>query len=359
MQINKVTLNNFRNINRADIELGCGINVFYGDNGQGKTNFLESIYFASMGRSHRSSKDKELINIDQAKASARVYTQSKHHQDCISFEIEKDNKKINVNNMPIKKLGDLFGHLLCVIFSPEDLSLLKMGPQVRRRFMDMELCQLYPSYYYNLRMYYNVVRQRNNLLRSVKTNPNLTDTLDIWEGQMVTYGIPLMDARAKFTKEISAIAYKNQKEITGGKDELEMVYKNHTDESSFLDKLVKSRSIDIARGFTSVGVHKDDIEFKINGKQAKSYASQGQQRTAALSVKLAEIELIKDKLDQTPVLLLDDLLSELDASRQGFLVDKMSGLQSVITMTGAEGNFKKYVGKAGAKVFKVEGGVIS
>jgi len=356
MHITKVSLSNFRNISKTEVNLGEGINIFFGDNGQGKTNFLESIYFASMGRSHRTAKDKDLIKIDEKVAFARVCVQNERHQDYISFEIEKESKKIAVNNTPIKKLGELFGHLLCVIFSPEDLSLLKMGPQVRRRFMDMELCQLYPSYYYNLRMYYSVIRQRNNLLRAVKNTPSLMDTLDIWEEQMVAYGMPIMEARERFIKKISTIAEKNQSEITGGKDRLEVIYKNHVDCDLFLDKLIKSRNLDIMRGFTSVGIHKDDVEFKINDKAAKNYASQGQQRTAALSIKLAEIDLIKEERGQTPVLLLDDLLSELDATRQEYLMDKIKGLQSIITMTGAEGNFKKYISVEKAQTFKVEQG---
>jgi len=359
MQVKRVILSNFRNIAVTDVELGSGINVIYGDNAQGKTNFLESVYFSSVGRSHRAGRDRELVFLGEKSASATVFVVGDHGVDKITTEIDKDGKKMWVNGLPIKRLGELFGHLLCVIFSPEDLSLIKAGPQLRRRFMDMELCQLYPAYYHNLRMYYKVMKQRNNLLREIYSNPKLVDTLEVWDEQLVAYGKPIINARKAFVTHLSEIANSNQEEITGGRENLEIIYKNNTDQDSFMDRLTRVRNHDIQRKHTSVGIHKDDMDFRINNKDGRLYASQGQQRTAALSIKLAQIDLIKKERGQTPVLLLDDILSELDTSRQQFLMKKNSGLQSIITLTGAESHFRTYTSHDDTKIFHVKNGAIN
>lgn len=359
MQLKRVILTNFRNIAYADVELGEGINIIYGNNAQGKTNFLESVYFSSVGRSHRAGRDRELVFLGEKSAFAKVFVASDHGVDKIATEIDKDGKKMYVNGLPIKRLGELFGHLLCVIFSPEDLSLIKAGPQLRRRFLDMELCQLYPSYYHNLRMYYKVMKQRNNLLREIYSNPKLVETLEIWDEQLVAYGKPIINARRDFITHLSEIANKNQEEITGGVEKLSIIYKNNTNQDSFMDRLIKVRNHDIQRKHTSVGIHKDDMGFNINNKDGRLYASQGQQRTAALSIKLAQIDMIKKEQGQTPVLLLDDILSELDAYRQEFLMKKINGLQSIITLTGGEGHFQTYASLGNTKIFCVENGAIS
>ena len=357
MYIQKVILNNFRNIKNLDIELVKGINVFFGDNAQGKTNFLESVYFCATGRSHRGGRDRDLITLGEKTARAKVFfVDSDSCADDISVEIDKEGKRIWVNGLPIRRLGELFGNLFCVIFSPEDLSLVKAGPGLRRRFMDMELCQLYPTYYHDLRLYYKIMKQRNNLLRDIGTKPDLIDTLEVWDEQLVKHGINIIKARSVFIERLSKIAHKNQHEITGGSENLEIIYKNHVDEDVFLEKLIKARSFDIARKSTSVGIHKDDMEFKVNDKDGRIFASQGQQRTAALSVKLAQITLIEQEQNETPVLLLDDLLSELDTSRQKFLMERMHGLQSIITLTGAESAFDSFLNQKDAKIFMVEKG---
>lgn len=356
MLIKKVLLNNFRNINEAEITLGPGLNIFYGDNAQGKTNFLESVYFCAMGRSHRLGRDRDLVMIGEKSAYTKVFLQNDYSESDIRLQIERDNKKIWVNGLPIKRLGDLFGNLLCVIFSPEDLMLIKGGPQVRRRFLDMELCQLYPTYYHNIRMYYKVMKQRNNLLKEISLNPKLTETLETWDEQLAKYGCLIITARKKFVKNLSNIAAANQSDITGQKEELEIIYKSNVAIESFLEKLTRAKDYDILRKTTSVGIHKDDMEFKINGKCGRIYASQGQQRTAALSVKLAQISLIEQEKDVLPVLLLDDLLSELDVSRQEYLMERTKGLQSIITLTGAESAFDTFLNQKNAKIFKVQNG---
>ncbi|MCL2168733.1 MAG: DNA replication/repair protein RecF [Defluviitaleaceae bacterium] len=361
MQIQRVLLHNFRNIECADVGLDEGLNIFFGDNAQGKTNFLEAVYYAAASRSHRASRDRELIMTNEKLARVKVQVKHEFLTTDIAMEIEKDSKRMFVNGLQIKRLGELFGNLFCVIFSPEDLSLVKSGPGLRRRFMDMELCQLYPAYYHNLRMYYKVMKQRNNLLRDMAFNQGRgLDTLDVWDEQLVSYGAKLIDTRARFVEKLSSIACKNQMDITGGKEKLEIIYKNNVDSDGFLEKLIKTRNYDIIKKNTSVGVHKDDMEFKINGKDARIYASQGQSRTAALSVKLAQVTLTYEERGCMPVLLLDDLLSELDLSRQRYLMERVKGLglQCIITLTGAESAFGEYLSEQGAKIFKVTEGKI-
>jgi len=356
MQIQKVALNNFRNIEACQVELGGGLNIFCGDNAQGKTNFLESVYFCAMGRSHRGARDRDLVMLSEKTCRAKVTVHDGYSSTDIVMEIEKDSKNMWVGGLAIQRLGELFGNLLCVIFSPEDLSLVKSGPQLRRRFMDMELCQLYPVYYHNLRMYYKVMKQRNNLLRDVYNNPKLAETLDIWDEQLVNYGRAVTMARNKFLLELSEIAAVIQREITGGQEKLEIIYKNNVDSDAFMERLIKARNNDILKKTTSVGIHRDDMEFRINDKDGRIFASQGQQRTAALAVKLAQITLIERERGVLPVLLLDDLLSELDGSRQKYLMERAQGLQSIITLTGAESAFDNYLKQKDAKIFEVKNG---
>lgn len=359
MIIKRVVLQNFRNISVADVELVEGINVLYGENAQGKTNFLESIYFCATGRSHRAGRDRDLIMMSEKEMDARVFVENKGNLDEIRVRICKEGKTNHINQQPIKKLGDLYGYLSCVIFSPEDLALVKSGPQVRRRFLDMELCQLYPSYYHDLRMYYKVLKQRNNLLKELTYNKRLLETLALWDEQLVGYGARIMMAREGFVSKLSRIAEENQQNITDGRENLQIIYKNNVDRSVFFEKLEKYRELDMLRGSTSVGIHKDDIEFRINNNDGRNFASQGQQRTAALAVKLAEIELVREEKGHPPVLLLDDVLSELDKSRQNYLLSSIGGLQAIITLTGAENAIGGYLRKEGVRIFGVEKGVFS
>jgi DNA replication and repair protein RecF len=279
--------------------------------------------------------------------------------DEIRMEIKPEGKFSSVNGLPIRKLSELYGRLSVVIFSPEDLSLVKAGPAGRRRFLDMELCQLYPAYYHDLRMYYKVLQQRNNLLREIVSNESLRDTLEVWDEQLVQYGSGIIRARRGFIDRLGRIAAENQRDITGGRENLEIIYENDVKEEEFLEGLKRRRGSDIMRGATSLGIHRDDIEFRINGEIGRSFASQGQQRTAVLAVKLAEIEIVREKKGYPPVLLLDDVLSELDKGRQDYLLHSIEGLQTIITSTGAENAGGGYLRKEGAKIFCVEGGDIS
>jgi len=360
MHINRVTLGNFRNIAAADIELGGGINVLFGENAQGKTNFLEAVYFCATGRSHRAGRDKELIKMTENEARIALFAENRGNTSQIDMRISREGKECKLNGLPIRRLGELFGHLSCVMFSPEDLALVKAGPTARRRFMDMELCQLYPAYYHNLRMYYKVLKQRNNLLKELGRSKKQLETLVVWDEQLAEYGIKIMAHRGRFVEKLSGLSGINQRNITAGREDFAAAYKPNARTEDFADKLAKSRNTDILRGTTSVGIHKDDIEFKINGADSRLFASQGQQRTAALALKLAQIDFIREEKGHPPVLLLDDVLSELDKGRQNYLLEVVSGLQTIITLTGAESAVGSYLRKdALMRIFGVESGEIS
>ena len=353
MQITYITLKNFRNLSEQQVELAPHINIFYGDNGQGKTNFLESLYFCATGRSHRAVSDKELIAFNEV----NTFVQLKYSEGKIHVHLENGKKGITVNGIPIKKLGDLLGNLIIVMFSPEDLELAKEGPGIRRRFMDMEICKLSPLYYHELSNYYKALRQRNNLLKSAVRDRNLLDTVPVWDEALINHGTKIYRLRKKFVEEIGEISAVIYEKIAGGKESINIYYKPNITPNNFLDKLNRSRDRDLKLAATTVGIHKDDIQIQINGKDIRAFGSQGQQRTAALSLKLAEIELIKNIKGKSPVLLLDDVLSELDEKRQLHLLSLIEEIQTVITCTGMEDILKK-VSKNDIKVFNVENGKI-
>ena len=358
MYITEVSLQNFRNLAQLKIEPSEGINVIYGSNAQGKTNFLESLYFCAMGRSLRGKSDQQLIRFDEEESHIRMLVQRKQRYDRIDVHLKKDEKKgIAVNGLPVRKLGDLFGTLYAVIFSPEDLSLVKDGPGERRRFLDMELCQLRKVYYYDLQQYYRILKQRNNLLKEIQKKPQLQETLFVWDDQMAEYGERIIAARKRFLFRLDEIAAEKLSQLTGGKDHLQTIYKPNCEAGTLAEKLQKNIDRDIYFGSTQSGPHKDDILFSIDGREVKIYGSQGQQRTTALAARLAEIDLIREETGEEPVLLLDDVFSELDENRQKFLLQSIEGLQAFVTCTGIEDSVRKYISKD--NLFYVENGVIT
>ena len=358
MYITEVSLQNFRNLAQLKIEPSEGINVIYGSNAQGKTNFLESLYFCAMGRSLRGKSDQQLIRFDEEESHIRMLVQRKQRYDRIDVHLKKDEKKgIAVNGLPVRKLGDLFGTLYAVIFSPEDLSLVKDGPAERRRFLDMELCQLSKVYYYDLQQYYRILKQRNNLLKEIQKKPALQETLFVWDDQLAEYGERIIAARKRFLLRLDEIAAEKLSQLTGGKDHLQTIYKPNCEAGTLAEKLQKNIDRDIYFGSTQSGPHKDDILFSIDGREVKVYGSQGQQRTTALAARLAEIDLIREETGEEPVLLLDDVFSELDENRQKYLLKSIEGLQAFVTCTGIEDSVKKYISKD--NLFYVENGVIT
>lgn len=358
MQISEVSLQGFRNLEELSLQPAAGINVFYGKNAQGKTNFLESLYLCATGRSMRTKYDWQMVGFEAEESHIRIMIQKNSRKERIDVHLKRDTKKgIARNGVPIKKLGDLFGTLYTVVFSPEDLSLIKDGPAERRRFLDMELCQLSRIYYYDLQQYYRILKQRNNLLKEIQKKPSLQETLFVWDTQLIDYGERVMTARRDFLQRLDIIAAEKLNALTGGLDQLKITYKPNCELGQMSDRLERNIQRDIYLGSTNFGPHKDDILFSIHGKDVKSFGSQGQQRTTALAARLAEIDLIREETGEEPVLLLDDVLSELDETRQRYLMESINGLQAFLTCTGIEDVIKKYISKD--NLFYVENGRIT
>ena len=338
MYVECVSVKGFRNLAPLSLTLSAGLNLFFGNNAQGKTNFLEAIYICSTGRSQRTNTDREMIGYSETDAFVQAFVRTEQNRyDKIDIHLHRSNKKgIAVNGLPIKKLGQLFGNLLTVIFSPEDLQLIKAGPSERRRFMDIELCQLSAIYYHELQQYYRVLKQRNNLLKSIRTTARLRDTVAIWDDQLVDHGIRVISHRQVFIDELSRLAQRAHTRLTNGCEQLTLVYRPSVAQDDFSQRLAQVLERDIALGSTSVGIHKDDVIFRINDEDVRIFGSQGQQRTAALAAKLAEVELMRQRKQTYPVLLLDDVLSELDEHRQNCLIKSIESIQTIMTSTNAD-----------------------
>lgn len=348
MYIKTLSLKDYRNYTQAVVNFTNGINILYGKNAQGKTNILEAIYLCATSKSHRTSNDKELINLNKNETHIHLVVNKHHIDESIDIHIRKNNRKgIAINKNPIKKLNELLGIINVIIFSPEDLGLIKNGPKERRRFINIELCQLDNIYYYNLQQYHKILKQRNNLLKKVKKSNKIDDTINIWDSQLVKYGKEIIYRRQEFIQNLNKIMKKIHYDISGNTENLEIRYEKNITMDSFEQKLIDNINKDIKFGSTSVGPHRDDIMFLVNGIDIRKYGSQGQQRTAALSLKLSEIELVRDKIDDTPILLLDDVLSELDYNRQRYLINSLHDIQTIITCTGVEDyiNNKITIGK--------------
>ncbi len=337
MIINSIELSNFRNYETLSMNFHPRTNILYGDNAQGKTNILEAIYVAATTKSHKGSKDKELIKMDQSESHIRLRNEKDEMIHIIDMHIKKNKSKgIAINGIPIRKSSELVGLVHVVFFSPEDLGIIKNGPGERRRFIDMELCQIDKIYLYNLTKYNKILMQRNNLLKQISFNAELLDTLSIWNKQLVIYGKNIIERRCEFVNQLNSIIFNIHKKLSGGKEELVIQYDSNVSSEFFEKKLEDSIHRDISLKMTNVGPHRDDILFLVKDIDIRKFGSQGQQRTAALSLKLAEIELLKMITKQNPILLLDDVLSELDRSRQNYLLDSIKDIQTIITCTGLE-----------------------
>lgn len=337
MILKSVALSHFRNYEEVYIEFDKGTNIFYGDNAQGKTNVLESIYVSGTTKSHKGSKDRDLIQFGQEESHIRTVVQKDGVDYQIDMHLKKNKSKgIAINKIPIKKASELFGILNIVFFSPEDLNIIKNGPSERRRFLDFELCQLDKIYLYNLTKYNKILNQRNRLLKDINFRPDLLDTLSVWDMQLIEYGKKIIRTRKEFIEELNRIVYEIHKNISGNKEELVLKYEQDVSEENMEQELARCRSKDLKLGQTSVGPHRDDLCFMIYDMDVRKFGSQGQQRSCALSLKLSEIELVKKSIKETPVLILDDVLSELDNSRQNFLLNSIHDIQAIITCTGLD-----------------------
>lgn len=349
MKVTSLSLRHFRNYAEVELSTDHRVNVFIGQNAQGKTNLLEAIYMLALTKSHRASKDRELIRWGEERAMLGAVAERKYGHCRLQLDITNQGKKARINGLEQRKLSEYIGTLNVVLFAPEDLEIVKGSPGVRRRFLDMEIAQVHPSYLHSLNQYHKVLVQRNNFLKSGQAHKPGSDVmLSVWDEQLATYGSKIMIRRQGFITKLQIWAESIHRGIAGGDERLGVEYapslemEAEEDETVLIDrfmvKLSQTKEQELRRGATMVGPHRDDVTFRINGRDAYSFGSQGQQRTAALSLKLAEIELIKQETGEYPVLLLDDVLSELDRGRQTQLIETFrSKVQTFITTTGVEG----------------------
>ena len=337
MIIKSIELADYRNYDSLIMQFDKGTNILFGDNAQGKTNILEAIFVAATTKSHRGSKDREIVNFDKEEAHIRTYLEKEGVETRVDMHLRKSKSKgIAIDGQKIKKAADLLGLCNVVFFSPEDLGIIKNGPAERRRFVDMELCQLDSLYLYNLNHYNRIINQRNKLLKDMFMSPDLRETLGVWDMQLVSFGNKVIERRTLFADQLNEIIYEIHKKLSGDREELQVCYEPDVKTSDFEEKLECARERDIRAKTTSVGPHRDDFSFLVGGVDIRKYGSQGQQRTAALSLKLAEIELVKKITGENPILLLDDVLSELDSNRQNYLLNSIGDIQTIITCTGLE-----------------------
>lgn len=337
MIIKSIELKNFRNYKQLQIDFDQATNILFGDNAQGKTNILESAYVSATTKSHKGSRDKEMIRFGEEEAHIRTVVCKKEQDFQIDIHLKKNRAKgIAINQLPIKKASDLFGILNIVFFSPEDLNIIKDGPAERRRFLDLELCQLDKIYLSDLTAYNKVLKQRNSLLKDMIYRPDLKDTLPIWDEQLVEYGKRIIRRRQSFIEELYEIVQEIHGNLSGKRELLTLKYEPNVESIFFQDELFRASERDRKLCQTSVGPHRDDISFMLGNIDIRKFGSQGQQRTAALSLKLSEIELVKKSIGDTPVLLLDDVLSELDSNRQNYLLNSIHDIQTIITCTGLD-----------------------
>lgn len=337
MIIKALELNQFRNYEQLELSFDAGTNILYGDNAQGKTNILEAIYLSATTKSHKGSKDRDMIQFGKEEAHIRTILQKNGLEQRIDMHLRSSRTKgIAIDGSKIKKAAQLLGLLNVVFFSPEDLSIIKNGPAERRHFIDMELCQLDSFYLYNLNHYNKIVNQRNSLLKDLFMNPDLRDTLSIWDSQLLSYGSKIIERRKLFIEQLNEIIFEIHKQLSGGREHIQIYYEPNVDAAEYEKKMKSRQEVDIRLKQTTVGPHRDDFSFMADHVDIRKFGSQGQQRTAALSLKLSEIELVKKITGDTPVLLLDDVLSELDSSRQNYLLNYIKDIQTIITCTGLD-----------------------
>ena len=333
MWIKKIKINNFRNYEKEEINLEKNINIFYGQNAQGKTNIIESIFLCSLGKSFRAKKDNEMIKLNEQNAMVEIEYEKSDRDGKIKIEIG-NKKNIYLNGIKIKKLSELLGNLNIVIFTPDDINILKGGPQNRRRFLDIMISQLRPNYMHILNLYIKTMEQRNNYLRQIKEEHKDENLLEIWDEKLAEYAIKIYEYRKEFIEKIIKKLDIIHKNITNGEEQIELEYVTECDSKEKYLKLLKERrKLDIIKGFTTKGIHRDDFMIYINKKDIKIFGSQGQNRTAMLSLKLAELQVIYDEIGEYPILLLDDFMSELDKTRRKNFLENIEGTQVIITGT--------------------------
>lgn len=332
MYIEKIKLENFRNYKYENIELNKRINIIFGDNAQGKTNILEAIYFTSLGKSFRTNKEKEIVKENESQAKIEINFIKNNRKEKINAEIS-DKKNFYINDIPVKKLSELVGKINIVFFSPEDIEILRNEPIKRRKFLNIMISQLRPKYIFLLSEYNKVLEQRNNYLKQIKYENKSQENLTIWDAQLEKIGIKIYEYRKEFIEKINNKIKKIHLNTTENKENIEIKYKTNIDKKNYMENLLKNKSIDIQKGYTSIGIHRDDFEIYINKKNVAIFGSQGQQRTSIISLKLAEAEVIYDEIEEYPIVLLDDFMSELDKKRIHGFIKNIKNNQVLITTT--------------------------
>ena len=340
MKIKQLTIKNFRNYTNQTVFFNDGLNLLIGNNAQGKTNMLEAVFLCSIGRSARTTKDKELIKFGCDYAYVNIIFSTIAGDKNIEIIISNNTKKtVKINGLPIKKIGELMEVFNTIYFSPDELKIVKDGPVDRRKFMDIDISQISKTYFYLLTRYDNILEQRNKLLKITQDYNILLDTISIWDTQLSEIGAKIIISRIKFIKKLNEKANAIHKTLTNNEENLELEYSgingNSIEEIKklFLEELQNSYEKDYSLKYTSVGPHRDDIKIKVNDIDIRSMGSQGQKRTVALSLKLAELEIFKDETNEYPILLLDDVLSELDENRRTTLLKLSSKVQTILTAT--------------------------
>ena len=353
MWIEKININNFRNYKNQEINFSKKINIFYGENAQGKTNIIEAIYLCSMGKSFRTNKDLELIKFKENTAQIEINFQKSDREGNIKMNIS-NNKNILINKIKIKKLSELLGNIHIVIFTPEDINILKGGPQNRRKFLNIMISQLRPNYMHIYNLYKKTLDERNNYLKKIKLENANEELLEIWDEQLIKYGKIIADYRKEFIEKIKNKIKNIHNNITGNKEDIKIEYiTDCLDENKYREFLKERRKLDIIKGYTTRGVHRDDFQIFLNDLLVNIYGSQGQHRTAMLSLKISELQVIYEEIGENPILLLDDFMSELDEKRRNNFIENIKDTQVIITCTD-----KILLNDMEAKIFNVKNGEI-
>ena len=360
MKITRAQLTNYRSYDTCVLAPCEGVNVLLGDNGQGKTNVLEALYLACTGRSHRTRQDRELIRWGADFADVKVEAERRdgsHEVEIILPTLGR--RRLRIAGQEVSRSGELMGHITGVLFSPEDLRTVKDGPAERRRFVDMALSQIKPAYYYGLQRYARALRQRNEVLKLAAAQPGVLSTLDSWDEQLAAAGAELMRQRREYVARLSSLAGETHREISDGREQLEIRYVPSVsmgdDAQAILETLFGARENDLRRMTTSVGPHRDDVLLTISGRDVRAYGSQGQQRTAALAMRLSELDVMREAMGEWTMLMLDDVMSELDPSRRRQLIGRLKGIQTFVTCTDADDLAGAEVGQ----VWRVSGGELT
>jgi len=358
LYVKDLNLKAFRNYETLSVSLDPGTNIFYGRNAQGKTNILEAVYLAGTTRSHRGSKDRDLIRMGEEESHIRMQIDRHQNDYRIDIHLKKNRAKgVAVNGLPVKRAADLYGIASLVFFSPEDLNIIKNGPSGRRKFLDLIISGVDRVYLSDLARYGKILAQRNALLHEAAFDPKRISELDVWDLQLAETGERIIRRRAEFTDIFGKMASERHLQLTDGSERLRISYEPNTEAGFLQSKTERNRDMDLRTKETHAGPHRDDLCIRANGMDLRTYGSQGQQRTAALSMKMAEISVIEKMRGDKPVLLLDDVLSELDTNRQNALLGAIRNTQTLVTCTGLD-DFVSRTFHAD-RIFHVENGTVT